>query len=57
MTLCQEKHQYPSYRKAHEAAVLRRKINPIVPELRVYRCNVCGKFHLTSQPSRYEEAS
>jgi hypothetical protein len=46
---CQRKHRYPTPQAAVDAALPRLRSAPL---LRVYRCERCGYFHLTSQHER-----
>ncbi len=42
---------YPTRQEA-EATADHRMETPTTPLLRVYECEVCGNFHLTSNPPR-----
>ena len=44
---CAEKNAYPTHALA--AATARDQMRNGGPPLRVYRCPVCGKYHLTKQ--------
>ncbi len=45
--MCNKK-QFDSFLEAN-AELIKIKLNPYREEKRCYLCNVCGKYHLTSQ--------
>jgi hypothetical protein len=51
---CEEKHAYPSERKALDYAKRRMRDNRTL-ELRAYRCQHCGRWHLTHVPDRFQK--
>lgn len=56
MTTCQQKFQFPSRKAAERGIKSRLRKNPTL-YLRAYLCNVCGLWHMTSQPDRKECAA
>lgn len=51
--ICRAKKVYPSKNKARYWAGLQHRTHPEWNKLRAYKCAVCGKYHLTSEPADF----